>query len=246
MIALCFSANEMALTSGIHCRGTAVSPLEQPQSLRRWGCSRDPHSSQHLSKHCSNVPSSKGSGFSFCAEQSQRADTDISQCFAAEVAGCWLWDNNLLLLFSLFENNNSCWGVLARGGPWLCVIYVGYVCSQQRSEREQINASPEALVLCCYRWAPVPQHFPRSSSTAGVGAAPWQSPSGTGCQLPAVCVLSPLGRTSLKSFLKEHFRISKIIVQGASLSCIWVKQNEVEKSPRFIWVYLSKLTKQWW
>lgn len=170
MIALCFSANEMALTSGIHGRGTVVSPLEQPQSLRRWGCSRDPHSSQHLSKHCSNVPSSKGSGFSFCAEQSQRADTDTSQCFAAEVAGCWLWDNNLLSLFSLFENNNSCWGVLARGRPWLCVIYAGYVCSQQRSEREQINASPEALVLCCYRWALVPRHFPRSSSTCRRGS----------------------------------------------------------------------------
>lgn len=51
--------------------------------------------------------------------------------------GSWMFviGQHFLLLFSLFENNNSCWGALASGRLWLHVIHMGYVCSQQRSER---------------------------------------------------------------------------------------------------------------
>lgn len=118
------------------------------------------------------------------------------------------------------------------------------MCSQQRSEREQINVSPEALSSA------VPgEHQSHGASPGAPGLKAWELLLGRVsqaqiCQPPGVCVLFPLGRTSLKSFLKEHLRISKINVQGASLSWFWVKQNEVEKSPRFTWVCLSKLIKQ--
>lgn len=81
---------------------------------------------------------------------------------------------------------------------------------------------------------------------AGVGAAPWQSPSGIGLSASRCACAISLGRTSLKSFRKEHFRISKINVQGESLSCFWVKQNEDEKSLKLTSVYLAKCIKHCW
>lgn len=55
--------------------------------------------STHLMKHCSNVPSSKSFGLSFCPKQSRRADMDTLQCFASEVAGCWLQEDTLYYYF---------------------------------------------------------------------------------------------------------------------------------------------------
>lgn len=111
-------------------QGHSSISTEKPFILGRWGCS-----SQHLSKHCSNMPNSKPFVFSFLSwtvTESWYRHIPVFCCW-----GSWMLiiGQRFLLLFSLFENNNSCWGALASGRLWLHVIHVRYVCSQQRSER---------------------------------------------------------------------------------------------------------------
>lgn len=157
---------------------------------------------------------------------------------------CWgnwmlITGQHFLLLFSLFENNNSCWGALASGRLWLHVIHVAYVCSEH-SERadKSLTWSSCPLLLQVSRG---PIALPQELQHGRCGSSSLAEYRFVSCQ---VCVLSPLVRTSSESLPKEHFRISKINVQGANLACFWVKQNE--KSPRFTRVYLSKLIKQSW
>lgn len=125
--------------------------------------------SVHLLKRCSNAPNSKSSRFPFCPKQSRRADMDTLQCFASEVAGCWLQEDTLyyyyyfhysriLILALCYFWAEEFW--IAEDIAFTLSMWKVAMRATSRWVREQINVLPEALVLR-HLPHPIPQPLTR-------------------------------------------------------------------------------------